>query len=65
MAQAIRKYWLWFLWWGGIALALTAHPTSTLMAGFVIAPAMVATVLLTAGYYKRTMDAVKKRRGDA
>jgi len=35
------------------------------MAGIVIAPAMVATILLTAQHYKRTMDAVKKRRGNA
>jgi len=65
MAQALRKYWVWLLWWGGIILALTAHPTSTWMAGIVIAPAMVATIFLTADYYKRTLDAVKKRRGDA
>jgi len=65
MAQALRKYWLWLLWWGGIVLVLTAHPTSTWMAGIVIAPAMVATILLTAQHYKRTMDAVKKRRGNA
>ena len=65
MAQVLRKYWLWLLWWGGMILALTAHPTSTLMAGIVIAPAMVATVLIVTDHYKRTLEAVKRRRGDA